>query len=172
MTTDESRELFDYASWATARMFSAAKALTPEQLSAFIESSFPSILGTLAHMVGSEWIWLRRWQGDNPTSIPDWVSQPALDDLETRLAAIEGERASFLGQLTDADLERVVSYRGLDGQTFSHPLGDLLRHVVNHATYHRGQLATMLRQLGHAPPSTDFTRYLREKNNAQGGPHA
>ena len=172
MTIDESRELFDYASWATARMFSAAEALTQEQLTAFIESSFPSILGTLAHMVGAEWIWLRRWQGDSPASIPDWVSQPALKDLEIRLAAIEEERLSFLGQLTDADLQRVFSYRGLDGQTFSYPLGDLIRHVVNHATYHRGQLATMLRQLGAAPPSTDFTRYLREKNNAQGGPHA
>ena len=163
MTTDESRELFDYASWATARMFRAAEALTQEQLTAFIESSFPSMLGTLAHLVGAEWIWVRRWQGDNPASIPDWVGQPALKDLEIRLAAIEGERASFLEQLTDADLQRVVSYRGLDGQTFSLPLGDLLRHVVNHATYHRGQLATMLRQLGHAPPSTDFVKYLREK---------
>jgi uncharacterized damage-inducible protein DinB len=162
MTTEEAKELFGYASWATARMFSAAEALTQEQLTAFVESSFPSILGTLAHMVGSEWIWFRRWQGDSPTSIPDWVDQPALNDLETRLAAIEAERASFLGQLTNADLERVVSYSGLDGQTFSHPLGDLIRHVVNHATYHRGQLATMLRQLGHTPPSTDFTRYLRE----------
>lgn len=168
MTTDESRELFGYASWATARMFSAAETLTQEQLTAFVESSFPSILGTLAHMVGSEWIWLCRWQGDSPTAIPDWVSQPALKDLEIRLAAIEGERASFLGQLTDADLERVVSYRGLDGQTFSLPLGALIRHVVNHATYHRGQLATMLRQLGHAPPSTDFTRYLRENEVGEG----
>lgn len=162
MTTNEARQLFDYGSWATARMFSAAEALTQEQLTAFVESSFPSILGTLAHMVGAEWIWWRRWQGDSPTSIPDWVSQPALQDLEVRLAAIAGERASFLGQLTDADLEQVVSYRGMDGQGFSYPLGDLMRHVVNHATYHRGQLAMMLRQLGQAPPSTDFTRYLRE----------
>lgn len=162
VTTDEAKELFGYASWATARFFRAAEALTPEQLTALIESSFPSILGTLAHMVGAEWIWLRRWQGENPSAIPDWVGQPALEDLAARLAAIEEERASFLGRLTEADLERVVSYRGLDGQTFSHPLGDLLRHVVNHATYHRGQLATMLRQVGQAPPNTDFVRYLRE----------
>ena len=71
-------------------------------------------------------------------------------------------RTSFLAQLTDADLEGVVSYRAPDGQAFSHPFGQLMRHVVNHSTYHRGQLATQLRQLGHTPPNTDFTRYLRE----------
>ncbi len=56
----------------------------------------------------------------------------------------------------------MISYRGVDGQVFAHTLADLIRHVVNHSTYHRGQLVTMLRQLGHTPPSTDFTRYLRE----------
>jgi uncharacterized damage-inducible protein DinB len=50
----------------------------------------------------------------------------------------------------------------LDGQPFAHPLGKLMRHVVNHSTYHRGQLATQLRQLGQTPPNTDFTRFLRE----------
>lgn len=166
MTTKEARELFDYGSWATARMFSAAEALTQEQMTAFIESSFPSILGTLAHMVGSEWIWLRRWQGDSPSSRPEWVDQPSLPDLKDRLASVEAERAALLARLADADLERECSYRGLDGHSFSLPLGHLMRHVVNHATYHRGQLTTMLRQLGQTPPSTDFTRYLREAKEA------
>lgn len=49
----------------------------------------------------------------------------------------------------------------MDGQAFAHPLGHLVQHVVNHSTYHRGQAATQLRQLGRTPPSTDFTRYLR-----------
>jgi len=162
MTTGEARELFSYGSWATARMFSAAEALTREQVEAFVVSSFPSIRDTLAHIVGSEWIWLQRWLGDSPTSRPAWDGSAALAELKGRLAAVEAERASFLAGLTDVDLERVVTYHGLDGQSFSHPLGDLMRHVVNHSTYHRGQLATLLRQLGQTPPSTDFTRYLRE----------
>ena len=159
MTIDEARELFGYGSWANGLMFGAAKALTREQLQAPLESSFPSFLATLAHIVGVEWIWLRRWTGESPRSIPEWVSHPDLSDLATRLGAVEVERAAFLAE---ADLDRVVTYQGLDGQTFSLPLGKLMRHVVNHSTYHRGQLAMMLRQLGQAPPSTDFTRYLRE----------
>jgi uncharacterized damage-inducible protein DinB len=162
MTTNEARQLFSYGSWATALMFGAAEALTEEQLEAFVASSFPSISGTLGHIVGSEWLWLRRWLGDSPASMPAWVGKPALTELKVQLAAVEAERTSFLARLTDADLERVVSYRGTDGQSFSQVLGHLMRHVVNHSTYHRGQLATQLRQLGETPPSTDFTRYLRE----------
>jgi uncharacterized damage-inducible protein DinB len=162
MTTQEARQLFDYASWATARMFSAAEALTAEQLEAPLVSSFPSLLATLAHIVETEWVWLRRWRGESPTADPGWAVEPSLRELKRQLAAIEEERASFLAERTDANLEDVVSYRGGDGQAFAHPLADLIRHVVNHSTYHRGQLVTLLRQLGHTPPSTDFTRYLRE----------
>jgi len=162
MTTDEARELFGYGSWATARMFAAAETLTQEQLEALAASSFPSIRGTLAHIVGAEWIWLRRWLGDSPTSVPAWTGKPTLTELKVQLVAVEAERTSFLAQLTDADLGVVVSYRAPDRQAFSHPLGQLMQHVVNHSTYHRGQLATQLRQLGHTPPNTDFTRYLRE----------
>lgn len=162
MTTDEARELFGYGSWATARMFSAAEALAEEQVEALAASSFPSIRATLAHIVGVEWIWLRRWLGESPKSAPAWAAKASLRELKGELMAVEKERTSFLAKLTDADLEGVVSYHGADGQAFSHPLGQLVRHVVNHSTYHRGQLATQLRQLGHTPPNTDFTRYLRE----------
>lgn len=162
MTTAEARELFSYGSWATALMFSAAEALTQEQFEELAVSSFPSIRATLTHIVGAEWIWLRRWLGDSPTSAPVWADTPTLAELKLQLAAVEAERASFLARLTDADLAGVVTYRGLDGKAFSHPLGQLMKHVVNHSTYHRGQLATLLRQAGHTPPSTDFTRYLRE----------
>jgi uncharacterized damage-inducible protein DinB len=162
MTTHEARKLFHYNSWATARMFSAAEALTPEQVEAPLVSSFPSLMATLAHIVVTEWIWLQRWRGESPTAAPAWAAEPSLRELKAQLAAIEAERASFLVGRTDADLEDEVSYRGGDGQAFAHPLADLIRHVVNHSTYHRGQLVTLLRQLGHTPPSTDFTRYLRE----------
>ncbi len=162
MTIDEARELFGYGSWATALMISVAEALTREQIEAPATSSFPSIGATLAHIVGAEWLWLRRWQGESPPSMPIWTGTSTLPEIKAELATVEAERAAFLDRLTDADLEGVVSYRGFDGKTFAHPLGQLMRHVVNHSTYHRGQLATLLRQLGQAPPNTDFTRSLRE----------
>jgi uncharacterized damage-inducible protein DinB len=165
MTLEEAKELFGYASWATALMLHAVEALPQEQVEAPAVSSFPSIGATLAHLVGAEWLWLRRWRGESPASASLWAGTPALSEIKAALAAVEAERAAFLDRLTDADLEGVVSYRGGDGKAFAHPLGQLMRHVVNHSTYHRGQLATLLRQLGQAPPNTDFTRYLRANVN-------
>ncbi len=162
MTTSEAKQLFAYGSWANARMFAAAEALPPAQVEAAVASSFPSVRATLAHIVGAEWIWTRRWVGESPAAFPPWIASAPLAELKSRLASVEAERAAFLAPLTDTDIGAELRYRGTDGKEFSHPLGDLVRHVVNHSTYHRGQLATLLRQLGQTPPSTDFTRWLRE----------
>lgn len=161
MRVDEARELFAYCAWANARVFAAAEALTPEQLSATAASSFPSVRGTLGHIVGAEWIWLRRWRGEAPAAAPAWVAESSLSELRGHLAAVQAERDEYLAHLTDDDLERAVEYRTLSGQSYADPLGGLLRHVVNHSTYHRGQVATQLRQLGATPPSTDLIAYLR-----------
>src|SRR5512143_44200 len=163
MTIDEARELFAYTAWANGRMFDAAAHLPLEQLSATVASSFPSIVGTLGHIVGAEWVWLRRWQGDSPTATPAWVAESSLSELRARLAAVEGERDAFLGQLADADLERIVEYRRVSGEAHADPLADLVRHAVNHSTYHRGQVATQLRQVGVHPPGTDLVIYTRSQ---------
>ena len=161
MTIDEARRLFAYGSWANALMFAAANALPEEQVGAAAASSFPSVAATLAHIVGAEWIWLRRWLGEDAAA-PAWSVNPNLADLEVRLAAMEAERTSYLARLSDLDLDRVVSYRNLAGKAYTNPLCDLIRHIVNHSTYHRGQVATQLRQLGHTPPNTDLIAYLRQ----------
>ena len=162
MTVTEARELFAFDSWATRRMFNAAATLTEAELRKTALSSFPSALATLAHIVAGDWIWLRRWKGENPTAMPVWVSAPGFADLRATLDALEAERTEFLETLVDADLERTVEFRFLNGTPGSHPLGKLMRHVVNHSTYHRGQLVTLLRQLGAVPPGTDFTTFLSE----------
>jgi len=162
MTTGEARELLAYGSWANARMFDAASALSEELLNHSVASSFPSVLATLAHIAGAEWVWLRRWVGESPNGFPDWVTKPVLADVRARLGAIEQERDAFVSGLSDADLGRSVAYQTLSSQPSSDRLGDLLRHVVNHSTYHRGQVATQLRQLGLKPPSTDFIVFLRQ----------
>jgi uncharacterized damage-inducible protein DinB len=161
MTIGEVKELFGYGAWANALVFEAASALSEEQLLHSVASSFPSVGGTLAHIVGAEWVWLRRWLGESPSSFPEWVSKPVYGELRARLSAVEHEREVFLAGLSDADLSQTISYRTLGGQPFSDPLGNLMKHVVNHSTYHRGQVVTQLRQLGQNPPSTDLIQYLR-----------
>lgn len=154
--------LFAYNEWANRKTFEAAAALTPAQRSQHIESSFPSVNATLAHIVGAEWIWLERWMGRPTGGFPEWVATPDFDDLRRRLAAIEAERGALIAGLTDARLAASVSYRLLNGTESAQPLHIVMRHLANHSTYHRGQIATFFRQLGVTPPSTDLIRYARD----------
>lgn len=161
MNVDEARRLFSYTEWANARFLDCVRLLSEEQFTRNIPSSFPTIRDTLAHMIFAEWLWLRRWKGENPTARPEWTKEPSLDMLEMHLHQVEQERTHLLMTLNDDDLQRDLAYRNMAGDPFTNRLGDLMTHVVNHATYHRGQLTTMLRQAGATPPATDFvTVYL------------
>jgi len=162
VTVNEVADLFAYSRWANGRVFSTAEGLTPEELAAPVASSFPSIRETLGHIAAAEWVWLRRWRGENPKSVPTWSTDSDLADLRDQLAAVEAERGEYLAALTDADLGRLVEYKTMAGQAQADPLASLIRHVVNHSTYHRGQVATQLRHLGKSPPSTDLVLWLRE----------
>ena len=156
MNVDYFRRLFSYTEWANARFLESARGLSGEQLTQHIPSSFPTIRDTLGHMVFAEWLWLQRWKGENPTTRPDWTKEPSLDTIETRLREVERERAELLATLTDDDVSRDFPYRNMAGEPYNAMLGEQMAHVVNHATYHRGQLTTMLRQVGATPPSTDL----------------
>jgi uncharacterized damage-inducible protein DinB len=162
MTAAEIRDLYAYNEWANARVVEVIAGLPADRLTAPIESSFPSILGTFAHIVAAEWVWLRRWLGENPAAFPDWLAAPSFGPLREKLAEVEAERAAFLDALGDHDLERPLDYRTLAGTPFCNRLADLLVHVVNHSSYHRGQLTTMFRQVGASPVATDFVVFKRE----------
>ena len=156
MTVIEVLLLFAYDEWANDRLLTAVERLPPEQVTRQLGGSFPTIGDTMGHIVAGEWIWMRRLQGASPTARPDWVTGTAPSALRARLREVEGERASFLRSLTGDALARPVPYTLMNGAHGEQPLGDLLTHVVNHSTYHRGQVATMLRQVGAVPPATDF----------------
>lgn len=76
---------------------------------------------------------------------------------------MEADRQLYLESLTEAELDEGIAYRNTKGQPFAYPLRQILRHVVNHSTYHRGQVTTMLRQLRTEPVSTDLLVYYDEK---------
>jgi uncharacterized damage-inducible protein DinB len=150
------RRLYAYNEWANARYFAAARALSNEALGRPITSSFSSIRDTLGHIVGAEWIWLRRWLGESPTAQPSWTTGATLDELRREMDAVEAARHRFLDGVDATRLTKAVSFRFLSGRAAEASLVTLLVHVVNHSTYHRGQLATLLRQVGATPPSTDL----------------
>jgi uncharacterized damage-inducible protein DinB len=160
MNLNDIRQLFDYTEYANLLALDAAEKLTDEQLRLDFKISHGSILGTLAHMAGAEWIWLSRWQGLSPSEI--WTSETFADlaALRQRWQEIEAGRRALLEGLTMDKLHAELSYRNIKGEPFTLPLIQQMQHVVNHATLHRGQVVGMIRQLGIAPPAVDLLYYL------------
>lgn len=157
---DTLRELFDYNYWARDRQLEACAALTEEQFLRPMGNSFSSVRDTLAHLVAVEWVWLERWLGRSPTRLDsgEYAAErfPTLDAIRDRWATVEGNMRSHLSGLEDSALERPLSYTNFKGERWTYPLWQTLLHVVNHQTYHRGQITTLLRQLGVAAPAVDF----------------
>lgn len=164
------RTLYDYNSWANHRILEACAPLSAEQFTRENGSSFPSVRDTLAHICGAEWIWLERWNGRMPTSgIPAATDYSDYETLKRRWTEIGSDLLGYIASLTPADLNRVVEFKTLAGVPFSQQLAPCLQHLANHGTYHRGQVTTMLRQLGAKPVATDLIFFYRERATAVSG---
>lgn len=164
MNVADVRKLYAYTDWSNDRILGSIAGLSEEQFTREIVSSFPSIRDTLSHAAFAEWLWLQRWKGESPAATPDWTKSPDFDTLREQLHQIAADRRAYLAALTDDAIESTIHYRSTEGDPFTMRLGDTLIHCANHASYHRGQLVTMLRQVGATPPNTDFTPFVRSQS--------
>lgn len=168
MTKEDIARLYEYNAWANARILHACAALSDEQFTRNLGSSFPSVRDTLAHILGAEWIWCERWRGRSHPGMPPGLEFPNLAAVRQRWSEVQRDLAEFVASLTEEDLTREFSYRNTKGEALSHPLWPALQHVVNHSTYHRGQVTTMLRQLGAKAVATDLIAFYRERAASAG----
>lgn len=162
MDIQDFRTLYQYNSWANHRTLDCCASLTPEQFTRDLGSSFGSVRDTLVHIMGAEWIWLERWHGRVPQGLPVAADFPDLESVRRRWAEVERDLTDFIASLTPEDLQRAVQFKSLAGVPHSQPLWPCLQHLANHSTYHRGQIATLLRQLGAKAVSTDLIGFYRE----------
>jgi len=163
MNLQDLRTLLDYHYWARDRMFDALDPLTVEQVNRDMGNSFKTIRDTVTHLYAAEWAWYSRWQGTSPTKLLTTDTYPDLAALRRAWAENETNVRAFVGNLGDAGVDRVFQFTLLSGQSGAMPFWQMLQHVVNHASYHRGQVTTMLRQLGAEPPkSLDMVAFYRE----------
>jgi uncharacterized damage-inducible protein DinB len=153
-------ELLEYHRWATNLTVGAARALTPEQFTRDLGSSFPSVRDTLVHVFTADRAWLGRLEGQAPprAMATDFAS---LDSLLERWEPVLTRWPTVVESLGDPG--RLIEYQSFAGEAFTNSLGQIVRHVVNHGTYHRGQVATMLRQLGAQAVSSDLIYFHRER---------
>jgi uncharacterized damage-inducible protein DinB len=167
MTLNDVRSHYDYNEWATARLVGVMAGLDERQLTAPLVSSFPTILTTFGHIVAGESIWLSRLQGTSPTAFPEWLPDASFSLLRAKLAELESDRRALLLELSEEQLNHDLNYHLLSGEAHVTRTLDVLLHVVNHSTYHRGQLTTMLRQVGATPVSTDLIVFKREQSRGR-----
>jgi uncharacterized damage-inducible protein DinB len=150
------RELYRYDRWANDRAFAAASPLAQEDFARELPGSHASVRATLTHIVSAEWLYLRRWQGESPQHVFEAREFHSQRELEARWRQVAAEREAFLESLTAERLLASVRYLNLQGESWEYPLWRQMYHVVNHSSYHRGQLATLLRGIGAMPLATDF----------------
>ena len=162
------QNMLSYTEWANDLAMKAAGQLTEEDLRRDVCVSHQSIFGTLLHMAGAEWIWLERWHGRSPAKAEAWslwTTEVCTDlaALKDRWSEVIDRRAQLLRNIDEDRLAAELSFKLLSGDPSSMPLIDQMQHVVNHATMHRGQIISMVRQLRIEPPATDLIFFLRRE---------
>jgi len=144
----------DYSKWASERSLEAARPLNEEELARDLGNSHGGVLGTLVHLFQADRIWLSRLTAAPRFTLSDSSETWTLDSLAAEWSRVAGGYQNWLS--TARDLNAVLHYKNLAGQAQALPTWQVIMHVVNHATYHRGQITTMLRQLGYSPVATDL----------------
>ena len=168
LTREDARRLFEYTAWANHRTMRAAATLSPEDFRRDLGASHGGVRGTLAHIMSAEWIWLERWKGVSQTRLLDEGDFPDVVALRDRWALIEGHRQDWLSSIADGPLAETVRYRTTEGRAYEAPLWQLVQHVVNHSSYHRGQVTVLLRMLGARTVSTDLVLWDRARQALPG----
>jgi uncharacterized damage-inducible protein DinB len=150
------RGLLAYTIWADRQILQAVAALPEEDLVRETGTSFGSVLGTLAHVLGAEQLWLSRFLGVPRERLPSQEDFPTCEVLRASFEDFWPQLEFFLASLTEEQLAAEFTWTSLEGENRTAPFRQVLLHVVNHSSYHRGQVVAQLRQLGHQPPSTDL----------------
>jgi uncharacterized damage-inducible protein DinB len=162
-------QLYAYHHWATDRVLDALAVASREELDRKWGGSFGTGRALLRHVVGVERLWLERWKGTSLKQLPDFAATHSGREFRAEWETVKGDQQRFLAALTNGQLASDLAYVNTKGERWTYPLAEVLVHVVNHGTYHRGQLTHLLRDLGQPAPSTDYLIFVDEKRRGEGG---
>jgi uncharacterized damage-inducible protein DinB len=152
----------EYTRWASLKTIGAARALTPSELNQHMYNSFGGVLGTLHHIFFADRVWLSRLEGNPLPGLSSPGEAYTIEELQRLWQDVLARLIAYAANLTDEGVASVLRYRNLRGINAALPVWQVILHLVNHGTYHRGQITTMLRQLGHECVSTDLNAYYLE----------
>jgi uncharacterized damage-inducible protein DinB len=165
-TKEHLQHMFEYMRWADAQMQAAARTVNDEGYYKEQGISIGSIHKLLVHCMAVQWLWLSRWRGESPTRLENHEDWPTRDALSARWPLVHSAITDFLGTTSPKQLAREVQYRNTRGELSAVPLGDLMLHMIDHATYHRGQLNTMIKRAGGTPANISFHAWCCQPRRA------
>src|SRR5947207_2878843 len=148
---DDLHALYEYTRWANDRVVASLRSLSEEQYTKELGGGWPSLRATFVHLAGACWAWNERFRGRDATSLPKESELPALDDAVKVLAKADADLLDFLSTLTPERTAAPFTWKNLKGEEKAAPFWAVLRHVVNHGTYHRGQISSMVKRVGGKP---------------------
>jgi len=165
MNLQDVRNLIAFHYWARNRMLDAVALLSPEQYTKEVGGSFGSVRNTVVHTFSAECVWLCRWKGEPPMGMLVPESYADVGSVRRAWTDHEEKLRTYFASLDEQGIQKVLPYKTLAGLDSASPLWQMLQHVVNHGSYHRGQVTTLLRQLGAAPPKgMDLIAFYRENS--------
>lgn len=162
MTAKDLTDLFDYCYWANGRLFDVVLTLCDEEFTRDLTGGHGSVRATLVHVLNVEWGWLERCGGPARGPALQPASFPAALPLRHQFQRLEALVRDFLASCRDADLRRTVEFSFGRKPKYAMPMGEVMNHAAIHGVHHRGQVAAMLRTLGHDPGNFDLLSYYAE----------
>ena len=166
ITPELARTHLAYTEWATARLLSAARDLSPDDLTRDFGTADRSVLGTLTHLFAADRVWLVRLLG-GAQEVPRDYDLPR---LEREWTALFDRWKEWASGLTEEKVAERVSYRDLKGNPWISPVWQIVLHVVNHGSHHRGQVSGFLRAMGKVPPPLDLIAFYRQMDGPAARP--
>ncbi len=161
MTSQEIKMMFAYNAWATNRVFESLAGVPDDLYFKDLKSSHGGIHGTLFHIVRAEKNWLARLTGIQEKSELTEQTASSLQALRSAWQDVASRTAKYVEKVTEEKLRSIFEYPASDGRKLVQTYQQALLHLVNHSTYHRGQIASMMRQVGMQPVATDLIMFYR-----------
>ncbi len=157
-------QLSTYNTWANAQLLQVILSLPEEKQHEKLPGSFESLFHTVLHMLSAESIWWQRMKLQERINIPAETFRGSMKELSEELHRQDRQWQEWVSTSQEHVFHHVFQYKNLKREQFKQPLFQMLLHLFNHNTYHRGQLVTQLRQLGiEKIPQTDFIVWSRKK---------
>ena len=152
----------EFNAWASGVVSDTLNPITDDLFYLENKGSFPSMAKTILHIWGAQHIWFRRMHGESLKVAPMVAEPPSKREILEGLVRSSQSLVTFVKSINPALLSSRYQYTNLRGQPCEDTYEETLFHVVNHGTYHRGQLIHMLREAGVTTlPGTDLIHYLR-----------